>query len=434
MWQPRLPRADLPRVRARQRHLDGGSAVDGRRRADDQRSEGDRRAASAGPAPAGDHVDRPVPDRPLQPSTRVTACSTSGPPGSPADGIDTVDITSSVAAQQSCRRSWRRPASARHLRPRGRRVGDLHPDVHVHPQRRPRRGTRRTTCAGSATTGRSTRPATIALPRGPPMTLHVTVNPADAGRPLGDPPAGRSGLAGRRLPDDEHRRRRGPSRRRLLRDEVRVARPGQFKHLLLPRPGGHARLQGRHDRGGAAGPGAIRFLRWQPWGLALTRTRSPTATTARRAAAGRGARPAGRYEPARVSGRSPSTRGDSDAVNAPYTLTASMLGATVSPNPDVIPSATIGMPVARSYTSRTCSGRSPAGPSARRSGAPRASADDREPRDADVRRRGSGGNDAAAGHDRQPVGSGRRPRSVRAQLPDGTAAGRSKPTATPRSR
>jgi hypothetical protein len=37
-------------------------------------------------------------------------------------------------------------------------------------------------------------------------------------------------------------------------------------------------------------------------------------------------------------------------VSAPYTLTASILGATVSPNPDVIASATIGVPIARSYT------------------------------------------------------------------------------------
>ena len=34
----------------------------------------------------------------------------------------------------------------------------------------------------------------------------------------------------------------------------------------------------------------------------------------------------------------------------PYTLTASILGATVTPNPDIIASATIGVPVARSYT------------------------------------------------------------------------------------
>jgi hypothetical protein len=44
------------------------------------------------------------------------------------------------------------------------------------------------------------------------------------------------------------------------------------------------------------------------------------------------------------------TRRTSDADDAPFTLTSSILGASVSPNPDTIPSATIGVPVARSYT------------------------------------------------------------------------------------
>jgi hypothetical protein len=43
-------------------------------------------------------------------------------------------------------------------------------------------------------------------------------------------------------------------------------------------------------------------------------------------------------------------RRTSDTENAAFTLTASILGASVSPNPDVIPSATIGVPVARPYT------------------------------------------------------------------------------------
>jgi len=43
-------------------------------------------------------------------------------------------------------------------------------------------------------------------------------------------------------------------------------------------------------------------------------------------------------------------RRSSDADFAPYTMTASVLGATVTPNPDVIPSATLGVPIARSYT------------------------------------------------------------------------------------
>jgi len=49
-------------------------------------------------------------------------------------------------------------------------------------------------------------------------------------------------------------------------------------------------------------------------------------------------------------------RRTSDVADAPFTLTASILGAAVSPNPDVIPSATIGVPIARSYTATTLFG------------------------------------------------------------------------------
>lgn len=43
-------------------------------------------------------------------------------------------------------------------------------------------------------------------------------------------------------------------------------------------------------------------------------------------------------------------RRTSDIANVPFTLTAAVLGASVSPNPDIIRSATIGVPIARSYT------------------------------------------------------------------------------------
>ena len=52
----------------------------------------------------------------------------------------------------------------------------------------------------------------------------------------------------------------------------------------------------------------------------------------------------------RLGGHGRGRRRTSDAADMPFTLTASILGATVTPNPDVIASATIGVPVARSYT------------------------------------------------------------------------------------
>jgi hypothetical protein len=103
--------------------------------------------------------------------------------------------------------------------------------------------------------------------------------------------------------------------------------------------------------GAAAGAGAIRFLRWHPYGVGIDSnavsncynpsiggcsTGSALSRTVSNPQAG-------------VWEVTVDARRNSDAVAAPFTLTASVLGATVSPNPDVISSATLGVPVARSY-------------------------------------------------------------------------------------
>jgi subtilisin family serine protease len=103
--------------------------------------------------------------------------------------------------------------------------------------------------------------------------------------------------------------------------------------------------------GTAPGAGQIRFLRFHPYGVGIEDNSSlscynptsgscagsPTSRTQSNPQAG-------------VWEVTVEARRTSDAENAPYTLTASILGATVSPNPDTIASATIGTPVARSYT------------------------------------------------------------------------------------
>ncbi|MDQ1739746.1 MAG: hypothetical protein QOE53_1398, partial [Pseudonocardiales bacterium] len=105
--------------------------------------------------------------------------------------------------------------------------------------------------------------------------------------------------------------------------------------------------------GGGTTPGAgqIRFLRFHPYGVNLDDNSSlscynptsgscagsPTSRTQTNPQAG-------------VWEITVEARRTSDVENAPYSLTASILGATVSPNPDTIASATIGTPVARSYT------------------------------------------------------------------------------------
>jgi subtilisin family serine protease len=128
--------------------------------------------------------------------------------------------------------------------------------------------------------------------------------------------------------------------------------PGQFKTYFFRVPAGTPAFKVDMTGGGAAGAGAIRFLRWHPYGVSIDSnavsncyngapggctTGSPTSRTTTNPQAG-------------VWEVTVDARRNSDAASAPFTLTASILGATVSPSPDVIASATIGVPVARSYT------------------------------------------------------------------------------------
>jgi hypothetical protein len=110
----------------------------------------------------------------------------------------------------------------------------------------------------------------------------------------------------------------------------------------------------------AAGTGQIRFLRWTPWGQAIDDNavsscyNPPQGNVCNVGAfAIQGQDPRSRTAQSPMAGVWEVTvdaRRTSDADDAPFTLTASVIGATVSPDPDVISSATIGIPVARSYT------------------------------------------------------------------------------------
>ncbi len=106
--------------------------------------------------------------------------------------------------------------------------------------------------------------------------------------------------------------------------------------------------------GTTVGAGQIRFLRFHPFGVGIDSNSSLSCYNPPVVPGGScGGLPTSRTTANPQAGVWEVTveaRRTSDAVTAPYTLTASILGATVSPNPDVIASATIGVPVSRSYT------------------------------------------------------------------------------------
>ncbi len=128
--------------------------------------------------------------------------------------------------------------------------------------------------------------------------------------------------------------------------------PGQFETFFFYIPPGTPAFKVDMIGGGPPGAGAIRFLRWHPWGLAIDSnavsncyngapggctTGSPTSRTVTNPQSG-------------VWEVTVDARRNSDAVSAPFTIIASILGAVVSPDPDVISSISIAVPLPRSYT------------------------------------------------------------------------------------
>ena len=192
----------------------------------------------------------------------------------------------------------------------------------------------------------------IALPKGAPVTLNVGVNPTSSGPHsailnLDDPAT--AGI-------DYQTMNVVIAADQFSEPDYAVVKsgslgPGQFDTYFFNVPAGTPAFKVDMTGGGSAGAGAIRFLRWHPYGLGVDSnavsncyngapggclTGSPTSRTVTDPFPG-------------VWEVTIDARRNSDAVSAPYTLTASILGATVRPDPDIIASATAGVPVARSY-------------------------------------------------------------------------------------
>jgi hypothetical protein len=200
----------------------------------------------------------------------------------------------------------------------------------------------------------STAATSIALPLNSPVTLAVNVNPTSAGTHsailnLDDPST--AGIDGQTLNTVVAAEQFSAANDYSIAHSGTIGRnqvTSYFYNVPANTPAFKVDLAG----GGATpGAGQIRFLRFHPYGTGVDSNSSlscynpsagscvgsPTSRTASNPQAG-------------VWEVTVEARRTSDAENAPYTLTASILGATVSPNPDTIASATIGTPVARSYT------------------------------------------------------------------------------------
>ena len=99
------------------------------------------------------------------------------------------------------------------------------------------------------------------------------------------------------------------------------------------------------------GAGQVRFLRFHPYGVGIESNSTPNCynpSAGGPCAGGPTSRTVANPQ-AGVWEVTVEARRTSDAASSPYTITASVLGASVSPNPDVIATAAAGVPVTRSY-------------------------------------------------------------------------------------
>ncbi|MFD8495042.1 S8 family serine peptidase [Amycolatopsis sp. NPDC059657] len=137
-------------------------------------------------------------------------------------------------------------------------------------------------------------------------------------------------------------------------DNSGTAARNQSQSFFVRVPKGASALKVDLAGGGAEkGKGQVRFLRYDPTGVPLDVTSSTNCYNPDAGAGCAGGTPTSRTVANPLPGVWEITveaRRTSDVDNAPFTVSASVLGTAISPNPDDIAAATIGTPLNRSYT------------------------------------------------------------------------------------
>ncbi|MEV1142446.1 S8 family serine peptidase [Micromonospora sp. NPDC049799] len=198
-------------------------------------------------------------------------------------------------------------------------------------------------------------PSSVSLPLNKPVTVAVRVNPATPGAHsavlrLDDPAT--AGVDHQTLNTVIAPYTFEASANHQVSIEGTVGR-NQSLHYFVRVPAGTPALKVDFaGPTGAAGTGQARFLRFHPYGLGIDSNASTSCYVPAAGACATGS-PNSRTVSDPFTGVWEITvdgRRTSDAAWTPFTLTASVLGATVTPNPDDIAAATANVPVDRSYT------------------------------------------------------------------------------------
>ncbi len=196
----------------------------------------------------------------------------------------------------------------------------------------------------------------ISLPLNVPVDLTVTINPASAGEHsaimnLDSPSA--AGIEFQTMNVVVAADAFSPAGGFSVTKTGSVGRAQQLTHFVRVPLGVPALKVDFSGPSATPGTGQARFLRWHPFGLGIDSNAVSNCYLPAAAAGCSTGSQTSRTTSDPLTGVWEITvdaRRSSDADSAPYTMTASILGATVSPNPDVIASATAGVPIARAYT------------------------------------------------------------------------------------
>jgi hypothetical protein len=134
----------------------------------------------------------------------------------------------------------------------------------------------------------------------------------------------------------------------------------QFKTFFVRVPAGTTGLKIDMTAGGAPGKGQVRFVRVDPRGIPVE---SPLDSTVCYNPDAGGGCNSGSPTSRTISNPMPGVwefyveaRRTSDVASAPFSITATAITTTISPNPDVIPALQAGVPVTRSYTATNSAG------------------------------------------------------------------------------
>ncbi len=268
--------------------------------------------------------------------------------------VKPVSITSSVPVQTSLSDYLAKPGHGEGIHDReGVQAGDSYERTYTFT---------RTTGGGGATTyelswvgndGTFSAPTTLKLGKNAPTTLSVGVNPKAAGAHsailnLDDPST--PGIDHQTMNTVVAAEQFTAANNYTVRKTGSIGR-NQTTSYFFNVPAGTPAFKVDLAGGGATpGSGQIRFLRYHPYGVPTDSTSSLSCyTPAVSSCAGSPNSRTVTDPQAGVWEVTVDARRTSDAESAPFTLTASVLGATVSPDPDVIESAKSNSTSSRSY-------------------------------------------------------------------------------------